>query len=52
MESIESVREKVNEFIKEKFSYIPDLEFECSYKKMESLSNDIYEVIIKDKKNK
>ena len=33
MESIESVREKVNEFIKEKFSYIPDLEFECSYKK-------------------
>ncbi len=50
MESMESVNEKVNEFIKNKFSYNSDTEFECTYKKMESLSNDIYQVIIKDKK--
>ena len=52
MESMESVNEKVNEFIKNKFSYNSDTEFECTYKKMESLSNDIYQVIIKDKKTK
>ena len=50
MESLESVYKTVNEFIKNKFSYNSDSEFECSYNKMESLSNDIYQVIIKDKK--
>ena len=50
MESLESVHKTVNEFIKNKFSYNSDSEFECSYNKMESLSNDIYQVIIKDKK--
>ena len=34
MESMESVNEKVNEFIKNKFSYNSDTEFECTYKKI------------------
>ena len=52
MKSLESVKETINNFIKSKFNYTSNEDFECTFIKMDSLSNDIYQVIIIDKKTK